>query len=95
MPKEFTLGDAPRIKVTFKAAGVLFDPSSTSGAVYNSADQVVASFAALTKISTGVYAADWQTTSGVTPAGTYSFLATGVWGALTYKRFGKNILRLT
>lgn len=95
MQKAFTLGDAVRFKATFRdSAGALFDPTSTTGKVYNAADVVVATFATLTKLATGVYAADWQTTSGVNPAGAYSFEATGVWGALTYKRFARNIARL-
>ena len=95
MQKEFTLGDAVRFKATFRdSAGALFDPTSTTGKVYDAANAIVATFSSLTKIGTGVYAADWQTTSGVDPTGAYSFEATGIWGALTYKRFAKNIARL-
>ncbi|MDA8122242.1 MAG: hypothetical protein M0Z38_06725 [Deltaproteobacteria bacterium] len=96
MQKEFTLGDAVRFKASFRdSAGALFDPTSTTGKVYDAANIVVATFATLTKIATGVYVADWQTTSGVNPTGAYSFEVTGVWGALTYKRFARNIARLT
>ena len=95
MQKEFTLGDAVRFKATFRdSAGALFDPTSATGKVYNAANTVVATFASLTKISTGMYVADWQTTVGVNPTGAYSFEANGIWGALTYKRFGRNIARL-
>lgn len=93
--REFTLGDAPRFKATFRdSAGTLFDPTSTSGKVFDAAGSLVVSFGSLTKLSTGIYAADWQTTDGVTAKGTYSFEASGVWGAFTYKRLGKNIVRL-
>lgn len=95
MQKQFTLGDAVRFKATFRdSAGALFDPTTTSGKVYDAANAVVTTFASLTKLATGVYAADWQTAVGVNPTGAYSFEATGIWGALTYKRFAKNIARL-
>lgn len=84
---EFTLGDALHFAVTFRNnSGVAFDPTSTWGRVYDSASTVVASFAALTRVDTGQYYADWQSEVGSVGQGVGAFEAFGRSGTLTYRR---------
>lgn len=76
-------GDAIRFRVTFKDNGVLTDPAATSGKVYDSTGTELYSFVSLTKESTGVYTATWQTTVN-TPKSTISFQATAQYGAYNF-----------
>lgn len=84
--KDYTLGDTVWLKAVFRDENdLLFDPSSTWGAVYDSSSTVVASISALTKTSTGYYAYAWQTTRSHA-SGVVAFEACGLAGANSYVR---------
>jgi len=84
---DYTKGDALRFTITFmNNSGVAFDPTSTWGRVYDSSSTVVTSIAALTRVSTGYYFADWQSDVASHADGVGAFEAFGLSGALTYRR---------
>ena len=84
---DYTNGDAIRFLVNFKDEnGVLFDPSSTWGRIYDSSSVVVSSVSALKRVETGVYRHDWQTDPSTIGLGVGAFEAYGLSGTLTYRR---------
>lgn len=87
--EDYTIGTAIRFTATFRDnSGGLYDPTSTWGVVYDSGSSVVGSFSSLTRVDTGQYVADWQTTPGSVGLGTVAFEASGISGVLVYKKRG-------
>lgn len=85
--KEFTLGDTLHFAVTFQNnSGVVFDPTSTWGCVYDSASTIVQSIAALTRVEAGYYYYDWQSNASSHGLGVGAFEAFGLSGTLIYRR---------
>lgn len=90
--KDFTNGDNLTFLTTFRdqVTGELIDPSSTWGRVYDSSSTVVATIAAMTKVTTGdhagSYICDWQSDPGSNAPGQGAFEAYGVSGSKVYKR---------
>jgi hypothetical protein len=84
---DFTLGDSLRFQATFRtASGVLFDPGSTWGKVFDSTSTVVASPSTLTRVDTGYYTYEWQSDPASHARGPGAFEAFGFNAGQTYRR---------
>lgn len=84
--KDYTRGDTIWCKAVFRDENdLLFDPSSTWGAIYDSSSTIVASITALTRTSTGYYNFAWQSARSHA-SGMVAFEACGTAGTKTYVR---------
>jgi hypothetical protein len=85
MLKDFTLGDSLRFTSYYRTgSGTLFDPGSTWGRIYDAASVVVASPSLFTRVTTGIYAYEWQTDPASNVPGTGAFQAFGYNAGQTY-----------
>ncbi len=85
--KDFTNGTTIRFITRFNdSSGTAFDPSSTWGRAFDSNSTVCQSFSSLTRVSTGVYTADWQTDPSSVAFGPGAFEGAGRSGVFNYVR---------